>query len=94
MKAVSAEERKTLKLSEPCMALKVVHVGEYSPHDQAKKAGFKKGDIIVSFDDRIDLARETDLLAYALNKIEPDTEVPVTVIRDGEKLQFSLPISR
>ena len=45
----------------------VEHVGQYAPHDRAKKAGFRKGDILISFDGRTDLARETDLLAYALN---------------------------
>ncbi len=87
---LSAELRSDLKTPATGMALRVKHVGEYSPHDRAKKAGFLKDDILVSYDGRTDLVRETDLLNYALNR-EGSDEVNVEVLRDGKKLMLKLP---
>ena len=61
--------------------LVVKHVGQYGPHAAAKQAGFQVGDIILSFDGQSGLARETDLLAYALRNCPPGKRVPVTVLR-------------
>ncbi|MFO0843298.1 MAG: Trx7/PDZ domain-containing (seleno)protein [Gemmataceae bacterium] len=41
--------------------LRVRHVGQYGLHAAAKNAGFRKGDLVVSFDGRDDLRRESDL---------------------------------
>lgn len=88
---VEKDERSSLGLPGTEMALKVVHVGQYAPHDAAKKAGILKGDIILSFDGRTDLLRETDVLAYAL-ALPIDKKVAVSILRDGEKqtLRFSM----
>ena len=50
----------------------------------AQRAGFKKGDVLISFDGRTDLPRETDVLAHALTMHKPGERVAVTVLRDGE----------
>jgi hypothetical protein len=47
-------------------------------------------DILVSYDGRTDLVRETDLLNYALNR-EGKGEAPVEVLRNGKKLTLKLP---
>ena len=86
------EQRKTLGLSESAMALSVEHLGEFSPHDIAKRAGFRKGDILTSFDGKTSLTRESDLMAYALTQCQPDARVPVTVLRAGTKLAMDLPM--
>jgi S1-C subfamily serine protease len=88
---VERDDRLSLGLPETGMALTVVHVGQYAPHDAAKKAGILNGDIILSFDGRTDLLRETDVLAYAL-ALPIDKEVAVSILRDGEKqtLRFSM----
>jgi serine protease Do len=85
------EDRKDAGLSETEMALRVRYVGEFGPHATAMKAGFQKGDILVSFDGRSEFQRETDLLAYAVTKRKPGDRVAVTVLRYGSKIDLLLP---
>jgi hypothetical protein len=87
-----AEQRRKLGLTEADMALTVEHVGEYSPHDAAKRAGFRKDDVVISFDGKTTLRRESDLIAYALNHYRPGAQVDVTVLRGEEKIALSLPM--
>ena len=64
------------------MALRVRYLGGGSgPHGAAKQAGFRQGDILVAFDGKKDLQRETDLLAYAVNAHKPGEKVTVIVRR-------------
>src|SRR5581483_4850319 len=87
-----AEDRKAASLPETGMALRVKYAGGQSgPHGAARKAGFREGDILISFDDKIDLHRETDLLAYAVTHHKPGDRVRVTVLRDGKKIDLMLP---
>jgi serine protease Do len=94
VKAISPELRAERKLPAAGMAFQVVHVGQYAPHDSAKKAGFRAGDVVVSYDGRTDLARETDLLAYALNHLQPGAAPQVEILRDGQPLTLTLPVGR
>jgi S1-C subfamily serine protease len=90
LKPLTAEQRAEQKPPEGTMALYVQHVGQYSPHDIAKRAGLKAGDIVVSFNNRKDFQRETDVLAYALDEVKPGSKIPVEVLRDGQKLSLTL----
>ncbi len=90
LKGISPELRAEQKLPAQGLALKVEHVGQYPPHDGAKRAGLKAGDVVISFAGRTDLTRETDLLAYALNRVKPGSEIPLVVRRDGQPLTFTL----
>lgn len=72
------------------MALRAVHVGEYGAHAAAKNAGFKKDDVIVSFDGKTDLLRETDLFAHALRTKKPGDKVAVSVVRGGKTVELIL----
>lgn len=74
------------------MALRAKHVGQFGPHAAAKNAGFLVGDVIVSFDGKTDLMRETDVLAYALRNKKSGEKVPVTIIRSGKKIDLMLPM--
>jgi S1-C subfamily serine protease len=94
MKKLPAEEQQEKKLPTDKLALKVQHVGQFAPHDRAKKAGFVKDDIVVSFNERTDLLRETDLLEYALNDIEPGTIVPVKILRGGKPMTLELSVGK
>lgn len=90
LKSISPELRAERKLPADGLALRVEHVGQYSPHDVAKRAGFQKDDVVVSFDGRADLLRETDLLNYSLNR--PDkSPISIDILRAGKKLTLSLP---
>jgi hypothetical protein len=87
-------EREALKLPPGHMALKVQHVGQYPPHDGAKKAGVRPGDVLISYDGRTDLVRETDLLAYAVRQVPAGRSAQAVFLRDGQRITVQLPTSR
>ncbi len=74
------------------MALLAKHVGEFGAHATAKNAGFRKDDVIVSFDGRTDLPRESDVFAHVLLAKRPGDAVAVRVVRAGRPMDFKLPI--
>jgi hypothetical protein len=92
LEELPAGDRRKTGLPETGMVLRVQHVGQYGAHAAAQRAGFRQGDIVLSFDDRTDLRRETDLLAYAVNNRKPGDRVAVTVLRNGKKLNLMLPM--
>jgi hypothetical protein len=71
------------------MALSVVHVGEFGEHAVAKRAGFRKGDIIVSFDGLEGRMTESELLAHTIQQRAPGDTVVVTEKRDGARKTMS-----
>ncbi|EDL57430.1 Trx7/PDZ domain-containing (seleno)protein [Gimesia maris] len=93
LEEATREERKQigLTMASPDMALRIKHLGQYGAHAAAKKAGFQKGDLILSYNGRKDLKRETDLLAYGVNELKPGESVPVTVLRERKRLGLFLP---
>jgi hypothetical protein len=86
----TAEERRAAKLPEDGLALRVNHVGEYGDHAVAKRAGFKKDDILVSVDGRTGRLAESELFRYLLQSKIPGEKVPVTVLRDGERMNLEV----
>ena len=93
LEAVPLEERRSAGLEGAGMALRVKYLGGGNgPHAAAKQAGFRQGDVVVAFDGRTDLGRETDLLAYAVNRHQPGDRVAVTVLRDGRRIDLTLPM--
>jgi S1-C subfamily serine protease len=86
------EDRQKAGLPEKRMALRVRHVGQSGPHAAAKNAGFRQGDILVSYDGRTDLLRESDLFAQGALQHKPGDKVSVTVWRDGKQLELTLPM--
>lgn len=90
LKPLPAEIRAEKKLPGDAFALKVEHVGQYAPHDRAKRAGLKAGDVVVAVDGRTDLPRETDLLAYALRR-KDGKPLSVEVLREGKKVTLQIP---
>ncbi|WP_395142254.1 Trx7/PDZ domain-containing (seleno)protein [Armatimonas sp.] len=69
--------------------LLVGHVGQFGPHDLAKRAGLVKGDILTSFDTIINPVRESDLIAHALQVKKPGDTIPLTIQRGGKALNLS-----
>ncbi len=76
------------------MALRVTHVGQYGDHAAAKRAGFKKHDVLVRYDGQDDFRTETELFHYALNHRKIGDKVPVIVRRDGHRVSLALPIQK
>jgi serine protease Do len=91
--AITDEDYRRLGLAQDHMALRAIHVGEYGDHAIAKRAGFQKGDIIVSFDGKDRRMTESELLAYALQQKRPGDRVDVVIVRGGTRkdLSFTLP---
>lgn len=85
-------ERTALGYAENATALKVEHVGQFSPHDAAKHAGIEKGDIVVSFDRKTDLLRETDVIAYSLWNCPVSSKVSVKFQRGGTEKTVTLEV--
>ncbi|MGE0191014.1 MAG: Trx7/PDZ domain-containing (seleno)protein [Planctomycetota bacterium] len=71
-------------------ALRVKHVGRFPPHDRAKKAGIRAGDVLISFDGEDGFAREDDLLWYAQGRAVKARTVPVVLTRGDRRLEIDL----
>ncbi len=74
------------------MALRVKSVGQYGPHAAAKKAGFQKGDLLISYDGHDDLLSETQLLNHAISHRVQGDQVTAIVRRGERELSLQLPI--
>jgi hypothetical protein len=88
--ALTGGERAKAGIPKEALGLRVEHVGQYAPHDRAKKAGFQKGDVLLSVDGRTDFPRETDLLRYALNDVRPGASLAFKVQRGRERLDLAV----
>jgi hypothetical protein len=87
---LTGDQRSASGIEKNGMALKVRHVGEFGAHAVAKKAGFRKDDVIVSYDGLTGRCSESDLFAHALQRRRPGDEVAATVLRDGRRIELKL----
>ncbi len=87
-----AADRREAGLAENVLALRAKHVGEYGEHAVAKKAGFRKGDIIVAVDGRSERQSESGLIGYALQKKRPGDRLAFSVLREGKRLEMSFSV--
>jgi len=93
LQEATAKERKAAGLGEGVLALRVQHVGQYAPHDVAQKAGFRRGDVLVSVDGSEDRLTETQLIARSLQKHKSGDTLTFVVLRGGKRhtLKLTLP---
>jgi serine protease Do len=94
LESITKQEREALNIAEGSMALRAKHVGEYNAHAAAKNAGFRKGDILTSYNGQTNLMLEADLFFHSLNQCRIGERVPVTILREGKKLEFMLPMQK
>jgi hypothetical protein len=94
LEEISAKDRKAAGSPAEGMALRVKHVGQYGPHAAAKQAGFQEGDVIIAYDGRTDLLRDSDLLAYGATKTRPGDKVTVKLLRGGQEQTLQLPMQK
>ncbi len=90
---LTAAERKAAKLADDTKALLVKHVGQYAPHDVAKRAGVMKGDILLKFDGK-PVERESDLLSYSIRDKQPGDRVDLEILRGGETKTLSITVQK
>ena len=83
--------RDQLGLSKAQMALKIFHVGQYGPHAAAKKAGFRKDDIILEVGDLNTRITESALIGHLLLSNLPSEKIPSIVLRGRDRVKLMLP---
>ena len=88
LEELSADERRKVGIGSGELALR--HHRILTSHAAAYRAGFRRGDILVSFDGFTDRMSEAVLLAYTMNNKTPGDEVPVTVLRGGKTIELKL----
>ncbi len=88
----TAEERREAKLADNILALRVKYVGEYGEHAVAKKAGFKKDDILVNVAGQTSHLTESELFRYLLQNKMSGEKISVTVLRGSERFNLELPM--
>ncbi len=89
---LDAAERKRLGIATDALALRAKHVGQYGEHATAKRAGFRKGDIIVAVDGITRHMTEGDLIALAVQKKKPGGRLTFTVRRGDERRELSFAV--
>ena len=87
-----ADQKRARELPATGMALLVKHAGEYGKHAAAKKAGFRKDDILVAVDGISDQISESEIIGRILGQHAEGDRLPVTVLRDRERLDLALPV--
>ena len=92
LEELPAADREKAGIDADGMALRIKHVGQYGPHAAAKNAGFRVGDIVVEFDRKTNLTRESDVLAHGVTARKPGDRVSVAVLRAGKKVNLMLPM--
>jgi len=89
---LSDAERNNRSVKNESLALLVKHVGEYGKHAAAKKAGFKKGDVIVEIDGLTDRHTEGEVIGRLLQKHRVGEQVKATILRGQERIELTLPM--
>lgn len=74
------------------MGLLVQHAGEYGEHGAAKRAGFRRDDLIVAVAGKTERLTESQLIGWLLQNQSAGASIPATVWREGERLQLALPM--
>ena len=89
---LSDAERERRGLNRDQLALVAKHVGEYGQHATAKKAGFRKGDVLVEIDGLAGRMSEGELIGRLLRSRTPGEQVKAVAVRDGTRVEMVLPM--
>lgn len=94
LEALSAEQRSALKLADDELGLLIAHVGQYGPHAAAKRAGVKKGDILIEYNGHTEAQTPSEMLHTAMSEYEIGKRVSLTVLRNGERKTMQVPMQK
>ena len=89
---LSDEKRQQSHLTPEQLALAVTYLGEYGLHGAAKKAGFKKDDLIVEIDGETKRMGESEMIGHLLQKHGAGDRVNATVVRAEQRMNLELHI--
>lgn len=84
--------RRRLGIAGDKLALEALHVGQYNKHAAAKRAGFRKGDVIVEVGGSDARLTESELLIRNLTSHTPGEKLPAVVLRGGKRVELQMPI--
>lgn len=93
LEPIEAAQRRELGIDTP-MALRVRSAGRYGPHATARRQGFREGDLVVRYDGRDDLRRETDIFAWVNDHHQQGNQVEIEFLREGRRRTLRLPIQK
>jgi S1-C subfamily serine protease len=85
-------ERRTLGLTGDKLALKAEHVGQYNKHAAAKRAGWRKGDVLVGVEGLSSRLSESELIGLILQKHAPGKKLPARILRGRKEMNLQLPV--
>jgi serine protease Do len=86
------EERAERRIPTNSMALLVKHVGEYNEHAAAKKAGFRKDDVLVAIDGRTERITESRLIGEMLQTRKAGDRIKATMLRGTNVMSLAIPV--
>lgn len=92
LQEISASKRRELQLDDAALGLEVRHVGEYGKHEAAKKAGFVKGDIVISIEGVEGPQSESSLIGTLLQRSQVPSQLSTHILRGKERITLALPI--
>jgi hypothetical protein len=92
MEDLDNDGRKERSLTNDQLALRIKHVGEYGEHAAAKKAGFKKDDVLVQLEGISGRASESEVIGRLLQAHQPGEQVKAVVLRGDQKVELILPM--
>jgi hypothetical protein len=92
LKSLDETKRREFKVQPSDLGLLVHAVGEYGEHAAAKKAGFIKGDVILSIEGVSGPIDESRLIGDLLKMHPKPTQLKATVLRQQERIELNWPI--
>jgi len=92
LKSLEKDKRRELKIQPSDLGLLVHAVGEYGEHAAAKKAGFRKGDVILSIEGVSGPIDESRLIGDLLTRHPKPTQLKAIVLRQQDRIELAWPI--
>ncbi|MDC0158022.1 peptidase, partial [Verrucomicrobia bacterium] len=89
---LSDSERRPLGLTGDKLALKAEHVGQYNKHAAAKRAGWKKGDVLIGVERLRSRLSESELIGLILQKHSPGKKIRAQILRGRTEMNLHLPV--
>ena len=83
-------ERAARGLANDTLALKVMNVGQFGEHQNARRAGIQKDDVIVAYDGLTRRLSEGELLAHVTQVRKRGEKVPVKLLRGDKTVEVNL----